>query len=202
MSFIFDPRKERLNTLGLSRRIDSHLEILDTVLKLHGRDWCIQGAYAPIQATEENPLPRGLRILLEDTEKGFYTMMWQSEMEVLLGFGQPGQLCGWQNALYPEPGGSSWRGPHIDQETLLDLIYDLETEVRVDLNQTSPRLRPVKVGTRIQLRIHMKEGADWFWSFECIEDVGPTERVHPVDAGLRWKKMPAPHSRQVAWAQL
>lgn len=94
------------------------------------RIWRIQSVYAP--------LPRrhgvgGVRTKLVD-QYDFITFCNQRDLEVLLELGTPGRYCPWTGGEYVEPGDREWFGFCVDEEDLLDDLYDRETLLR----QTCP----------------------------------------------------------------
>lgn len=196
MNYIYVPSRDpRPTTVGLSKRIKEHLEVMDLSVHVDGRTWTIIGMYLPANGT---PWP-GIRVLLQDA-KGFKTFLLQDEAELLLECAKPGSFCAWSGRNYHSVGSNLWRGPFVDTEGMADLVYDAEVLSRVDKNGY-----PIKasLGTEVEIRAHLgTENKDWIFRYELTETI-PVEARCSLDGVLeRWRRMPSPSSVLVQWGRV
>jgi hypothetical protein len=112
------------------------------------RSWTIQSFLLPSRKRALG----GLRAKLQD-QKGFITFCNQRDLEVLLGLGNPYEVCFWLGKKYAEPGDNNWVGFFSDEEDLRDDLYERELLIRSDYP-----LMPE--GMSITRLIHIEDGAD------------------------------------------
>jgi hypothetical protein len=118
--------------------------------------------------------------------KGFITFCNQRDLEILLGLGQPGELCYWTHQKYPEIGEDDWYGFCVDDEDLMDDLHERELRLR----QQFPGILPD--GLEIIRRIH-DDGADaeelyvLLWDMDRVTGFGPDTRLETVRA--RWARV-------------
>lgn len=93
------------------------------------RMWTVQGFYSPLRYRTV----QGLRAKLLDA-KGYVTFINQMDLEVLLGMARPGTKCLWTGRKYAEHGDSDFFGFCVDEEDLLDDLFDREMLLRGEYN--------------------------------------------------------------------
>jgi hypothetical protein len=89
------------------------------------RRWTIQSLFAPIPGRALG----GIRAKLIDG-KGYVSFCNQRDLEVLLGAGEPGRLCRWLGTNYPDMDDPAWIGLCVDEDDLLDDLYERELLLR------------------------------------------------------------------------
>lgn len=77
----------------------------------------------------------------------------QRDLEVLLGLGNPGEMCFWLGKKYVEPGDKSWVGYCVDEEDLRDDLYERELLIRSDYPM-------IPEGMSLTRLVHVEEGID------------------------------------------
>ena len=93
----------------------------------NNRIWTVQGVYTPLR----NRTVQGLRIKLKD-QKDYTTFINQMDLEVLLGYGRPGIKCPWTGRKYAEPGDDDFFGMCVDDDDLVDDLFDREQLLRAE----------------------------------------------------------------------
>lgn len=151
--------KHRLETFVGTRLLKDDLGLVGVTVRDPSdseRTWRVQSVYASV--------PRqglgGIRTRFVD-QYDFVTFCNQRDLEVLLGLGTPGRYCPWTGKEYVGPGDPEWFGFCVDDNDLLDDLYDRETLLR----QVSP-LPMLERGSTIKRRIY--SGGDqtskgWIW---------------------------------------
>lgn len=201
--YIHDPRSDPPpQTLGSSRRLRGHFEILDSTFKVGERVWKVTGVYAPSKT--QDTTGKALRILLLD-QKGFQAFLTQPDCEVLFGLVPGGTYVPWYGGSYPVgPDLEGWTGPYMDLEGLSDLLQDYETLLRADLEKQ--RVKQLAAGEIARLRVHLgfkgKENKDYLFSYELQERLLPDERLGVENVLSRWKRQEAPGTVPLTWSRV
>ena len=179
-------RKEMLTTYAGTRILQMDFGLVGTVIpdpfNTH-RQWRIEGLYAP---TGHRAID-GIRIKLVDS-KSFITFINQMDMEVLLGMVTPGTTCRWSGKKYAEPGDSDFYGMFVDDDDLVDDLYDRELLLRGVSD--SGVLHP---NTEVIRRVHIEEKIDveelWtlLWDGDPETGVCPDIRFETVER--RWSRV-------------
>lgn len=173
--------KDRLETFVGTRLLKDDLGLVGVVVRDPDdaeRTWRIQSVYAPI--------PRrglgGVRTKLVD-QYDFVTFCNQRDLEVLLELGTPGRHCPWMGGEYVEQGDRDWYGFCVDEEDLLDDLYDRETLLR----QTS-LLPMLPRGSCIKRRVYYggerrrstrKDAANYEEEWDLLWDMDPETGACP-----------------------
>jgi hypothetical protein len=132
-----------------------------------GRIWVIQNLYSPIPGRALG----GLRAKLLDN-KGFVTFCNQRDLEVLLGLGSPGRYCEWLGTDYAAPGDRNWCGFGVDEEDLIDDLYERELSFRAE----SPGAC-LPAGLELVRRVH--DGSDFEELCVLVTDADPYTGLSP-----------------------
>lgn len=122
----------RLETFSGTRLLKDSLGVVGARIQDpddQDRCWHAQAVYAPVPERRLG----GVRTKFTD-QYGFTTFCNQRDLEVLLKLGTPGRYCPWGTGEYTEPGERGWYGFCLDDEDLLDDLYDREAVLR----QSSP----------------------------------------------------------------
>lgn len=145
------------------------------------REWTIQALYAPVPGRALG----GIRAKVVD-QKEFVSFCNQRDLEVLLDIASPGAYCQWLDAEYPEPGSAQWFGLCVDEQDLLDDLYDRELEARA----LYPEGAVLPSGLNFERRVHDGAHNDYIemmvlrWDFDTSTGIGPDTRFETVDQ--RW----------------
>ena len=148
------------------------------------RVWSIQALYAPIP---ERTLG-GFRTKLVD-EKGFVTFINQMDLEVLLGVASPDTRCRWSGRIYPDPEDHDFFGLCVDDDDLIDDLFDRELLLRGELPPGSALLS----GLELTRRVHVEEKIDVeeLWVMLCDQDeetgIYPDTRMETLEQ--RWTRI-------------
>ena len=89
------------------------------------RAWTVQGLYTPLRYRTV----QGIRTRVADS-KGYVSFINQMDLEVLLGMARPGSNCRWTGRKYSEYGDHDFFGLCMDEEDLLDDLFDREQMLR------------------------------------------------------------------------
>lgn len=120
--------KDRLLTFAGTRVLQHDFGLVGAVIadpvERH-RMWTVQGFYAPLR----HRTVQGLRAKLLDT-KGYVSFINQMDLEVLLGMARPGDKCRWTGRKYGEHGDHDFFGLCVDEDDLLDDLFDREMLLR------------------------------------------------------------------------
>jgi hypothetical protein len=129
----------------------------------------------------------GLRAKLVD-DKDFITFINQMDLEVLVGEGKPGHRCRWSKEFYSSPDEESFFGMCVDEQDLLDDLYDRELLLRAE--------SPVGVlmsNTEIMRRVHVHKRRDveelhvLLWDEDPFDGVSPDIRMETLNR--RWSRI-------------
>lgn len=179
-------RKELLATFAGTRILQADFGLMGTSVTdpfNKYRTWRVQCLYAP---TGHRAID-GIRIKLAD-DKGFVTFINQMDFEVLLKMGRPGALCRWSGKKYAEPGDSDFYGMFVDDDDLVDDLYDRELLLR--------GMTPGGVlanNTEIIRRVHLEEKVDveelhlLLWDGDPETGICPDIRFETVER--RWSRV-------------
>lgn len=124
---IINPYKTHLEVIPGTRILQDGLGVIgfqypdpDTP----NRTWTVQYLLAPIKRHIG-----GIRAKLTD-EKNFVTFCNQRDLEVLLGISKPGNFCYWLEEPYVGIGERDWYGLCVDDDDLMDDLYERELRLR------------------------------------------------------------------------
>lgn len=179
-------RREVLTTYPGTRMLQVDFGLVGTVISdpfNTPRRWRVQGIYAP---TGHRAID-GIRIKLVDT-KDFVTFINQMDLEVILGMGRPGSTCRWSGKRYAEPGDADFYGMFVDDDDLVDDLYDRELLLRG--SSTSGVL---DVNSEIIRRVHLEEKVDveelhmLLWDGDPETGLCPDIRFETVER--RWSRV-------------
>lgn len=132
------------------------------------RFWKIHGFYAPSGRAID-----GIRTKLVD-QKDFVTFINQMDLEVLLGLGRPGAVCRWSGKKYAEPGDHDFYGMFVDDDDLVDDLYDRELLLR---GQTPGGV--LNGSFELTRRVHKEEKVDVEELFTLLWDGDPETGLCP-----------------------
>ena len=110
----------------------------------------------------------------------------QRDLEVLLDLASPGAYCPWLDAEYEEPGSAGWIGLCVDDQDLLDDLYDRELEARTLYGSAEP----LPDGLSFERRIHDGIGNDYvetmmlLWDYDNETGMSPDTRL--ITVTKRW----------------
>lgn len=163
--------KERLLTYGGTRILQDDFHLIGTVFpdtaEKH-RLWTIQGVYAPMR----NRSIQGIRVKLID-QKEYVTFINQLDLEVMLGIARPGEKCRWTGRKYAEPGDRDFFGMCVDEDDLLDDLFDREQLLRGEYPGGLPD------GLEIVRRIHLEDYVDIEERLILLWDGDPATGMYP-----------------------
>lgn len=148
------------------------------------RIWSIQALYTPVHGRALG----GIRAKLTD-QKGFVTFCNQRDLEVLLGIAEPGEYCKWLDRDYAAPGDRDWLGFCVDEQDLIDDLYDRELELRAQFTDNSV----LPTGLNFERRVHDGTDNDYsetmqlLWDFDPETGRGPDTRLTTV--AKRWVRI-------------
>lgn len=161
--------------------------------KTFRRKWTVTKLYAPIQGRALG----GIRVRLADN-KGFVSFCNQRDFELMMEIAAPGQWCPWTNEEYPGINDPEFYGPCMDEEDLLDDLYERELELRA--NFPHPWLAS---NTEITRRIHLdaKDDAEelqiLLWDMDPYTGDYPDPRFETLQR--RWSRV---ERRRLMWTRL
>jgi hypothetical protein len=127
------------------------------------RSWQVENIYLPVPGRAIG----GIRAKVRD-QKGFISFCNQRDLEVLLGYAKPGELCPWLDDGYVGWWDTDWVGLACDDEDLRDDLYEREWMWRSQL--------PLGVLTpdcEIARRVHLGHHYDVEDLFVLLGDVAP-----------------------------
>jgi hypothetical protein len=166
-----------------------------------GRRWCVHQVFAPL----ESRMIGGVRAKVVDA-RGFISFVNQRDLEVLLGLGEPGDLCPWLGSSYVEPGDPEWFGLCVDDDDLADDLLLRELELRAVhhvLNGCSYKPVEGQPEQLISRRIHMDFNRDveelllLRWDYDPDTKQCPDTKLETVNN--RWTRA---ERKAVRWQQL
>lgn len=147
----------------------------------HRREWTVQALYTPVPGLQVG----GVRAKVYDT-KGFFSFCNQRDLEVLLNIASPGNYCHWLDKDYVDTDSPSWIGLCIDEQDLLDDLYDRELEAR----SMYPVDAVLPTGLEFDRRVHSGEGNDYIERLMLLNDLdvhsgaSPDTRIETIER--RW----------------
>ena len=148
------------------------------------RLWTIQALYIPLRGRALG----GIRAKVVD-QKEFVSFCNQRDLEVLLDVASPGAYCPWLDQEYVEPGEPGWVGLCVDEQDMLDDLYDRELEAR----SMAPAGAVLPSGLNFERRVHNGTENDYIetmmllWDFDPQTGTGPDTRLETVDQ--RWSSV-------------
>lgn len=148
------------------------------------RNWTVWSLYAPIR----NRAIGGIRAKLVD-QKGFVTFCNQRDLEVLLDIVSIGSFCSWLSERYPGPGDRKWVGLCMDEDDLVDDLFDRECEIRA----MDPTVAILPSGLGLERRLHLSDALDCVETLTLLNDVclengyGPDTRFETIER--RWSRV-------------
>ncbi len=163
------------------------------------RRWTVSGLYAPIRGRAVG----GVRAKLYD-QKEFVSFCNQRDFEVLLGLASPGSYCPWLDQYYVEPGEREWLGLCIDEQDLIDDLYDRELEARA-LYEDGGVLPD---GLRFTRRIHASAESDFEELMVLLADadyelgIAPDLRIETITNRWASVERTAQRERGKLWLRL
>jgi hypothetical protein len=132
---------------------------------------------------------RGIRAKVMDA-KGFVSFVLQADLEVLLGYGKPGQTCAWSGRSYGAPGDRDFYGVAADDDDLRDDLYDRELVLRGENRHKYGGVLPPKA--EIRRRVHLGHREDVEELFVLLRDVDPDTGGAPdlqlKNVSARWAR--------------
>jgi hypothetical protein len=177
-------QKDLLHTYPETRLLHCDFGIVGVQIQdmlLPSRVWTIQGCYAPIPKRALG----GIRTKVVDN-KGFISFVNQRDLEVLLGFAQPGDYCPWTQEEYPDYDDREWYGICADDDDLLDDLLDRELILRGDSGF-------LPAGIEIKRHVHLGDKNDaeelhfLLWDGDPASGISPDPRLRTVDR--RWSRV-------------
>ena len=163
------------------------------------REWTVQALYTPVRGRALG----GIRAKVED-QKGFVSFCNQRDLEVLLDIAKPGAYCPWLNQEYAEPGSPEWFGLCVDDQDLVDDLYDRELEARA-MYQPGEVL---PTGLEFERRIHNGARNDYIetmvlrWDFDPDSGISPDTRLETVERRWASVERTPPGERGRLWLRL
>lgn len=166
-----------------------------------GRRWSVHQVFAPLASR----MIGGVRAKVVDT-RGFISFVNQRDLEVLLGMGEPGDLCPWLGSAYVEPGDPEWFGLCVDDDDLADDLLLRELELRAVypvLNGCSYAPSPGQPEQTIARRIHLDFNRDveelllLRWDYDPDTKMCPDTKLETINN--RWVRA---ERKNVRWQQL
>ena len=151
------------------------------------RLWTVRDAFAPEEdVAAGNSL--GVRFRCIDA-RGFVTFINQRDLEVLLGYGKPGERIPWSDNRYYVSVFSEahWVGFQVQKWDSLNDLHLRETAIRIDRGYGNA---PIPMGATITRLIHMRDGQDLEVKFTCVGNAdrhsgyGPDTQFGSVE--YRW----------------
>lgn len=164
--------RELLTTYAGTRLLQADFGLIGTVVAdPFGvyRTWTVHALYAPTG----NRAIDGIRVKLVD-QKNFITFINQMDFEVLVGLGTPGKKCRWSGKTYAAPGDSDFYGMFVDDDDLVDDLYDRELLLR---GQCATGVLPPNV--EILRRVHYENKVDFEELFLLLWDADPETGISP-----------------------
>ncbi len=165
------------------------------------RVWQIDRVYLPAAGR----VIGGVRTKMRD-QKGFITFCNQRDLEVMLGYAQPGELCSWLDTAYVGPTDDDWLGMMCDEEDLRDDLYDRECFLRTQLNEEYMRgenpgfCGVITTDNQLARRVHMERHCDVEDLFVLIGDysfeTGQAPDTNFDSVERRWMRA---ERRRVRW---
>lgn len=165
-------QRELLTTYAGTRLLQMDFGLIGTVVTdpfEAYREWRVHALYAPTGARAID----GIRVKLVD-QKNFITFISQMDFEVLLGSGTPGKRCRWSGKIYSAPGDHDFYGMFVDDDDLMDDLYDRELILR-GANITGE----LQMHTEILRRVHYERGVDFEELFLLLWDADPETGISP-----------------------
>lgn len=178
--------KEAMETYAGTRILQQDFGLVGNVLPdlfSRGRHWTISALYAPIGERAIG----GIRSKLIDN-KDYITFINQMDLEVLLDVARPGSRCKWSGKHYAHPGEPDFYGMCVDDDDLIDDLYDRELFLR----GSSPTgvLSPQ---SEIIRRIHLEDRIDvseyhlLMWDMDPETGISPDIRIETMEK--RWSRV-------------
>lgn len=127
------------------------------------RGWQVESIYLPVPGRAIG----GIRAKVRD-QKGFISFCNQRDLEVLLGYAQPGEFCPWLDDDYVGWWDTDWVGLACDDEDLRDDLYEREWMWRSQLP-----LGVLTMDCQIARRVHLGHHHDVEDLFVLLGDVAP-----------------------------
>lgn len=155
------------------------------------RIWTVVALYTPLSGR----VIGGVRAKLVD-EKGFFTFCNQRDLELLLGEAKPDTYCHWLGSNYVPTTSRDWCGFCVDEEDLLDDLYDRELEARAQI----PVGAALPDGLGFERNVHNGTGNDYIENMMLLWDKDPESGQQPdVRMGTvqsRWVSIERTHWRE------
>jgi hypothetical protein len=154
------------------------------------RVWQIENIYLPVPGR----VIGGIRAKVRD-QKGFISFCNQRDLEVILGYAQPGELCPWLDDGYVSWGDTDWVGLACDDEDLRDDLYEREWIWR-----SQQPLGVLTTDCEIARRVHLGHHYDVEDLYVLLNDIAPDTgempdtRFETIDH--RWMRA---ERRRVRW---
>lgn len=178
--------KEAITTIAGTRILQQDFGLIGTTIRdpfQRKRLWRISGLYSPV----DDRALGGIRAKLVD-DKDFFTFVNQMDLEVLLDIAIPGKQCKWSGKKYNEPGDPNFFGLCVDDDDLVDDLYDRELLCRG--GTLTGELPP---NCEILRRIHLEEKIDveeyliLMGDFDPETGISPDIRIETVER--RWVRV-------------
>jgi len=191
--------KNELAPIPGTHIVESTLGILgSTFYDVHHDDrvWSVYSLYTPVIGRAIG----GVRAKVVDN-KGFISFCNQRDLEVLLQMATPGSYCEWLDQDYVDTNDRDWVGLAVDDDDLLDDLYDRELEARARY----PAGSMLEPGLSFERLIHNGRGNDFAENMLLLNDIdlrtgmGPDLNMATIET--RWVSIErtAPRERARLW---
>ena len=185
---IINPYRDRqaITPISGTRKLQTDFGLIGTTLRdpfNPKRRWTISSLYSPVSERASG----GIRAKLVD-DKDFFTFVNQMDLEVLLQVARPGEVCKWAGKKYSTPGDSSFFGFCVDDDDLLDDLYDRELMLRA-MSETGILGSNCEVIRRIHLeeKIDVEEYQILMWDGDPESGMFPDPRLETIEK--RWVRV-------------
>lgn len=178
--------KEAMLPIPGTRLLQQDFGLIGTIIRdpfKRRRFWRIAALYTPVSDRALG----GIRAKLVD-DKEFFTFVNQMDLEVLLEVAKPGDRCRWSGKRYAAPGEPNFYGFCVDDDDLVDDLYDRELLKRGE--SIHGVLGP---NHEIFRRIHLDENIDveeyllMLWDADPDTGLMPDIRIETVEK--RWVRV-------------
>lgn len=185
---IINPYRDRtaIAPIAGTRKLSQDFGLIGTIIRdpyNSRRLWTIDGLYAPVTDRALG----GIRAKLTD-EKDFFTFINQQDLEVLLQVARPGETCKWSGKKYSGPGDYNFYGFCVDDDDLVDDLYDRELMLR-GMSPTGILNNNCEIFRRIHLedKIDVQEYQILLWDADMNTGMFPDPRMETVEN--RWTRV-------------
>lgn len=185
---IINPYRDRstLKAIAGTRKLDQDFGLIGTIIRdpfNSKRRWTVEALYTPVTDRALG----GIRAKLVD-DKEFFTFVNQMDLEVLLQVARPGEMCKWSGKKYAAPGDHNFFGFCVDDDDLVDDLYDRELMLRA-MSPTGILGNNCEVFRRIHLeeKIDVEEFQILLWDMDTETGIFPDPRIETIEK--RWARV-------------